>query len=131
MSLVAELRWSIELASREFDLDHKTLRKRLVAADTVAGPDGCYSTPQITAAIFGDLYDQKLRIAKAQAEKLEIANKVRADELYEAEPIYRAFEAIFTAVRQKILASAMTNQEKDDLLRDLKSTGNIRIKSTP
>lgn len=129
MSLTSELRWSIELASREFDLDHKTLRKRLVAADVVVGPDGCYSTPQITAAVYGDLYGEKLRIARAQANKLEVANKVREDQLYEAEPIYRAFEAIFTAVRQKILASKMTNAEKDELLRDLQTTGEIRIKA--
>ena len=105
------------------------MRKRLVAADVVAGPDGCHSTPQITAAVYGDLYGEKLRIAKAQADKLELANKVRQDELYEADAIYRAFEAIFTAIRQKVLASKMSNAEKDELLRDLQTVGEIRIKA--
>jgi hypothetical protein len=129
MSHIPEIRWTVELASREFGAEPRTLRKRLVAADAVAGPDNCYSTAQIVAACFGSLYDEKLRIAKAQATKLEVANKVRQDELFESDAIYQAFEAIFTAVRQKILGSKMTNAEKDELLRDLQDVGKIRIKA--
>jgi hypothetical protein len=129
MERINEIRWSLELAAREFNAEPRTIRKRLVAADVVAGPDGCYSTPQITAAVYGDLYGEKLRIAKQQADKLELANQVRRDELFESDAIYQAFEAIFTAVRQKILASNMSNAEKDELLRDLQTTGEIRIKA--
>jgi hypothetical protein len=131
MEHIPEIRWNLELACREFGADQRTLRKRLIAADALAGPDGCYSTPQITAAVFGDLYGEKLRIAKEQADKLELANKVRRDELYDADASHRAFEAIFTAVRQKILNSKLANDEKDDLLRDLLNVGEIRIKAQP
>lgn len=122
------LRWTIETASREFGPDHKTLRRRLIAAEELPGEDGKYSTAQIVGVIFGELHRQKLRLVREQADKLADENKARRDDLYEADVIlYKAYPALFSAIRGKIAASKLTDNEKADILRDLEGAKDIKI----
>jgi hypothetical protein len=122
------LRWTIETASREFGPDHKTLRRRLVAADQLPGEDGKYSTAQIVGVIFGDLYRQKLRLVREQADKLADENQARRDDLYEADVIlHQVYPALFSAIRDVIKASKLTENEKADILRDLEGAKDIKI----
>ena len=127
---MSALRWTLETASREFGPDHKTLRRRLIAADELPGEDGKYSTAQIVGVIFGGLHRQKLRLVREQADKLADENQARRDDLYEADVIlHQAFPALFSAIRNVIKASKLAENEKTDILRDLDGADTIRLSS--
>ena len=87
----ARLRWNLAMAEREFNVAKDTLRRRLGDSHEEPGPDGRYTTKQLTSALFGDLYGAKLRTQNEQAEKLRIENEIsRAEVLSRSE----AFESI-------------------------------------
>jgi phage terminase Nu1 subunit (DNA packaging protein) len=81
--------------------------------------------------VFGDLFHQRLRITREQADKLALSNQQRRGELFEADAIYRAFEALFVAMRKTIKASKLSDDEKADILRDLDGADKIRIALKP
>lgn len=118
----------MELAGVEFGRDHRALSKRIRREGLEPGEDGCFSTAQICAAVFGDQYSEDLRKTREEADKLEIHNKRSRRELIDAESVYRHFEAWFIIIRQRILASKMTRDEQDDLLRELKGITYEQIK---
>jgi len=88
------------MAAKEFDIARETLRRRLGDSHQEPGPDGCYSTKQLTTAMFGDLYGAKLRTQNEQAEKLRI--EVSRGELLNRAALSRAFAAIADAVSSRI-----------------------------
>jgi hypothetical protein len=55
------LHWTIERASREFNLAPVTLSKFLRQSDAVPDENGCYNTQQLCSAIYGDLRAERLR----------------------------------------------------------------------
>ena len=64
------VRWNVEQASGDFEIDRKTLGKRIRSAGIEPGEDGKYSTTQICAAVFGDLRGEQTRLAKENADKI-------------------------------------------------------------
>lgn len=85
------------------------------------GEDGKWSTAQICSAIFGDLRGEQTRLAKENADARALENEKSRGRLLEAEDVYRHYEGVFVTLRQKTLASSMTDEEKDELLNDLRS----------
>lgn len=69
--------------------------------------------------VFGDRDAEELRKTSAEADLAELKAKERQRLLLNAEAVYRHFEAYFIVIRQRILASKLTRQEQDDLLREL------------
>jgi hypothetical protein len=47
------LRWSVKRAAVEFATSVMTLRKLLVKVGVAPGSDGCFSTAEISKAVFG------------------------------------------------------------------------------
>jgi phage terminase Nu1 subunit (DNA packaging protein) len=75
------IRWSLSHAGAEFSIDPKTLSKRLIGASIAPGNDGCYSTAQIAAVMFGDLGAARLRKMEAEAQSAELEAKRKAGEV--------------------------------------------------
>jgi hypothetical protein len=65
------------------------------------------------------LYAERLRKTREEADKLALENARMRGELVETESVYRHFEAVFVALRQKILACGLLDEEKDELLNEL------------
>ena len=65
------------------------------------------------------LASERLRKLKEDADKVAIENERSRGNLVETEAVYGHFEGLFVALRQRILASGLSDQEKDELLKDL------------
>ena len=118
------LRWSVEDALREFGHEVRadgTLRKKLRAAQQFPGPDGKYSTEQITLAIYSESTRERLRGTKERADNWGAAERhLRSESLPKAQ-IVDALESVFGIVKTLITASNMTSAEKRDLLATIGS----------
>jgi hypothetical protein len=125
---LAPIRWTLEKAGYEFNIDHRALGKRVRRESLEVGDDGCFSTAQICAAVFGDKDAEDLRLTREQADAQEIKNRRSRFELLESETVYKFFEQYFIVIRQRILASSLTREDQDDLLREIQGIdyGNIR-----
>jgi hypothetical protein len=72
---ITAIRWTVERAASEFQIDRKTLTKRIRAGDVRPGADGKFSTEQICAAVFGDYRREQLRELRERATKLTLENQ--------------------------------------------------------
>ncbi len=113
-------RWTFESAGAEFGLDRRVVATRAKTAGIEAGKDGKYSTHDIARAIFGDIQGEVLRKTREEADKLALANQKERNQLIEAPLVVKFCSGIGVVIRQKLLASSMTTDEKDELLAELK-----------
>ena len=118
----AGIRWGIERAAAEFAIDRKTLAKRLVAMGEhgMAGPDTCFSTLQICAAVYGDLQRAKIRRAQADAELSELDLKQKSALVVLTSDVVSAWSKITQAVRLRISETSLSDDEKQVILADLR-----------
>jgi hypothetical protein len=92
------LRWSVERAAREFGLSVGTLRKALNKNSARPGEDGCYSTQEITAALFGELHLEKIRTQRALARKLELENAITTASVLNRAELEKGFAQLADAL---------------------------------
>jgi hypothetical protein len=118
----ARLRWNLAMAEREFNVAKDTLRRRLGDSHEEPGPDGRYTTKQLTSALFGDLYGAKLRTQNEQAEKLRIENEISRGELLNRRELARVFAQIADAISTRIMScTELPRLAREDILRNLSS----------
>jgi hypothetical protein len=113
------IRWNMEAAAREFRVHRKTLSTRLTKEGTIAGEDGCFSTDQITKALYGDIEKQKIRIATETADRIALGNDETRRGLVNKADLMSKFQAVFAEIRQRILNSPLENDRKDSILKSL------------
>lgn len=120
------IRWTIEKAAAEWDINPRTLSKNLKTDGILAGPDGKWSTKQINAAVNGDVdaerranlrEDTALKTASKEREMIELAKE--KGKIISDEAVTETWGNIAIAVRRIILLSKLTNAEKDAILREL------------
>ena len=99
------LKWSLDRASREFKLAPNTLRKYLHQSDADPDEDGCYSTMQITNAIFGDLRAERLRKERQLTRKYELENAITEGHLLDRAALSKTFALIADAMVSRIMAA--------------------------
>jgi hypothetical protein len=119
---ITTIRWSVELAASEFQIDRKTLSKRIRAGDIRPGTDGKFSTEQVCAAVFGDYRREQLREIRERANKLELENQVTRKERIPIEVARQVDDECFQAIAGIIKASGLpiaAVNEIFDLLRDI------------
>ncbi len=75
---------------------------------------------EVRAKDTGSLAVERLRKLKEEADKVALENEKTRGGLVEIEAVYKHFEAVFVAFRARILASDLGDQEKDELLNDLR-----------
>jgi hypothetical protein len=115
------LRWTITQAASEFPVAHNTLADRIRKGGFEPGEDGKWSTAQICAAIFGDLRGEQTRETKARADKLEIQNLKTLGLVLDKDVVQNFCTGFGMILRKEILASSMTEEEKDESLANIKA----------
>jgi hypothetical protein len=118
---IAPIRWSIEWAAKEFRVNPRTLRAKLSQQGILPGEDKQYSTEQITAAIYGDLHTERLRLVRAQRERIQQQIDENSGRLVDSDRFFLEYSGIFSAIRQHVLASDLSDAEKAGLLAELRN----------
>jgi hypothetical protein len=72
----APLRWTISKGAREFGLTIYLLTKQLKDGKEEPDSEGCYSTLQLTRAIYGSLHTEQLRRTREQADRYQLENEI-------------------------------------------------------
>jgi hypothetical protein len=116
---MAALHWSIERASREFNLAPVTLSKFLRQSDAVPDESGCYSTAQLCSAIYGDLRAERLRKERELTKRYRLENEITEGNLVNKTAILQGFASLADAMVCRIMSSALEREVKEDLLREL------------
>ena len=120
---VNSIRWSAFKASAEFGIDRLALTKAIKQNSIEPGKDGKFSTKQICNAVFGDIDSERLRLTREQADKIFLDNQKRKGELIERRAVRDFIGKVFVNIRQRITASHLIEEEKDEMLLDLKVLG--------
>jgi hypothetical protein len=116
------LRWSVERASREFTYAPSTIRKFLHQGGIEPDADGCYSTLQITACIFGDLKSERLRKERELTKKYQLQNQIVEGSVLDRAELARVFAVIADAISSRInAATELPRAVREDVLKDIAS----------
>jgi hypothetical protein len=119
---LVSIRWTVELAASEFQIDRRTLAKRIRAGDIRPGTDGKFSTEQVCAAVFGDYRREQLREMRERADKLELENQVTRRERIPLDVVMAVNTEVEQAIAGIIKASKLpiaAVNEIFDQLRDI------------
>jgi hypothetical protein len=120
------LRWNLKKAAIEFRISKDTLRKNLNQVSATPGEDGCYSTEQITGAVFGDLYNARLRVENERYERLRLENEFRRGEQLDKHELTRCFDEISDAISSRVMSiHELSREVKQDILRELSRSATI------
>lgn len=113
-------RWTVSEASLEFDLDQKTLTKRLRAGSIEPGEDGRFSTMQICAAKFTDKDIADARDKNAAADLKELKLKQQRRELVPRAQVEQDLTARIVEARQAVWNHPeLTEEMKRELLANM------------
>jgi hypothetical protein len=121
------LRFSLFKAAREFGTAETTLGNRLGEIGEVAGPDECFSTRQILKALYGEIYQERLRKIKEEADGFALRNAADRGELIGRRELEAAFLQVALGIKEVIRGSGLTQEAQADVLRQI-STIPILIK---
>jgi hypothetical protein len=124
------IRWSVEKAASEFQIDRKTLSKRIRGGDIQPGSDGKFSTEQICAAVFGDYRREQLREMRERADKLELENQVTRSERIPIEDVLQVNNECDLAIRGVILASKLPKESVNEIFYQLRAAGDAIARQT-
>lgn len=115
--------WTAEYACTEFGINPRTLRARLTQGGHAPDENGKWTTRQICAAVFGDIAGEKLRKVKQEADKLEMENRQTSGELIEVPAVIEVGQRFTFAVRQVIVNSKLSTEDKQAILNELSAIG--------
>jgi hypothetical protein len=116
---MASLKWTLERASREFNVAPVTLRKFLRQGSAEPDETGCFSTGQICSCLYGDLKAEKLRKERELTKRYRLENEITEANYLNRWALEGAFAQIAEAMVSIISRSGLSHQEKEDLQREL------------
>jgi hypothetical protein len=101
---------------------HATARKRLTAAGANPESDEKYDLGVAIRALLAsaDIHEERRRLIVAQREKIEFENDVARGSWVHVDDIFKAYEGVFVAIRQTVLASNLTDSEKAEFMAELR-----------
>jgi len=108
-------------AAANFLVSAKTLARRLRASGTEPGRDGKYWTAQIAAAIYDEGFRQRLKKVEEETALLQLKREPLESELIPTRMVPALVSAIASAIREKILASPLPEEERREILAELTS----------
>ena len=117
------IRWTLQQAGAEFDIDPQTLGKRLRAESIEAGDDGKFGTKQIVTAIAGDLDREKTRNEAAKADLHEMKRDLERGKLIPAERVRASLDELKVAISQVIDHSHLEQKQKVTIYANLQKLG--------
>jgi hypothetical protein len=116
------LKWSVERAGIEFGCTSNTLRKALNKNSAQPDTDGCFSTRQITDAVFGGLNEERLATQRQLTKEYSLENAITEASVLNKAALEAGFSQLADALVHVITSSTqMTHTEKEDFLRNLSS----------
>lgn len=118
------IRWTISRAASEFGWHATTLERARRAAGVNAGPDGKFSTRQICQIVFGDKEAALIKKLESDQRNADLKYARDSAELVPTALVVKLDAAMIIPMRQRIMSSSMTDQEKRDLLGDMEAFGN-------
>src|SRR5690349_6240470 len=98
------IRWTKVQAESEFKVSEEKLTKRLKAAGIVPGKDGCFSTVQITQALYDDSDISKAKLLNEQYESKRLENEETRKALVRVDDLAERLQVPLIAMRQLILS---------------------------
>jgi len=113
------LRWSLNRAAEEFGFARQTVKNRMVSRAVKPGADGCYSTAEVVAALFGDLAGEKLRKLRAEADLAELERDERTRSLIAAEVVSMVWTDALTNLRAIVMAADIPKVTRAQLIKQL------------
>lgn len=122
MKTQKRLEWTIEMAAMEFDINPRTLSKRLkqLGLEPCLAEGKRFSTKQIRDAVHGDIDGERLGKTRAERELLEVElSKERGKVLVTAD-VLRVWTGMGYAIKQVIRGSSLSDSEKADCFRQLR-----------
>ena len=123
-NVLKRVRWSVERAASEFQIDRKTLTKRIRAGDIRPGTDGKFSTEQICSAVFGDYRRDQLREMRGRADKLEIETQTMRKERIPLDVVKQVNDECFQAIAGIIKASGLPPDKVNEMFEQLRDIPN-------
>lgn len=124
---ITAIRWTVERAASEFQIDRKTLTKRIRASDVVPGEDGRFSTEQICSAVFGDYRGEQLRELKERADKLALENALSRKEQVPVKVVMAVNDSVEQEITAIIKTSGLPHESCNRILEQLRNIP-IRLK---
>jgi hypothetical protein len=118
---MASLKWTLERASREFNVAPVTLRKFLRQGSAEPDEAGCFSTGQICSCLYGDLKAERLRKERELTKRYRLENEITEANLLNRQALETGFAALADAIVSRIRTSNLDRASQDDLLRELSS----------
>jgi len=118
------IRWSKWRAASEFGIDQKTLTGRLTRYGIEPGRDNNYTTKQICDAVFGDIDNEKLRLTKEQADKLEIENAQSRGDLVKMSEIVDVMQRGLQAMTATVMGMTdLQVEHREKIIEQLRECG--------
>jgi hypothetical protein len=122
--VIRPIRWTVEKAASEFQIDRKTLSKRIRGGDIRPGTDGRFSTEQICAAVFGDYRREQLREMRERADKLTLENQLTRKERIPLDVVMAVNTEVEQAIAGIIKASKLPVAAVNEIFEQLRDIPN-------
>lgn len=119
---MSQIRLSLYAAAQEFDIHRETLGKRLNAQSIKPDEKNEYSIADCCKAIYGDLDGEKLLLTREQRIDKQRENARKAKELIPSELVQFVWSRTMIEYRQRVMASDIPRELKDELLEILSET---------
>jgi phage terminase Nu1 subunit (DNA packaging protein) len=117
----APLRWTLTRAAEETGFARQTVKNRLTSTAQEAGKDGCYSTAQVLAALYGDYDGERLRKLRAEADLAEMERDERARSLIPAAIVEATWTDVLQNLRGVVMGFDLTRQQRHQMLETLRA----------
>ncbi len=121
-----QIRWTIEEAATEFNINPRTLSKRCKVGSIEAGKDRKFSTAQICAAVFGDIEGERLRLTRAQADEKELSNAETRKELVRFSDLLEIAHRALSAMTSTVMGMThITVEDREAIIKQLRAAGEV------
>jgi phage terminase Nu1 subunit (DNA packaging protein) len=123
--------WSLTAAAVEFGHDRITIRRKLSEAGEQPDAKGHFTARQICAALFGNVYAEKLRLSRAQAEAAERKNARESGRVIALDVAIDTCARVVGALSQKFRSSSLSLAEQRSFLIDLRALRDVDFRTLP
>ena len=117
------IRWTLNLAAREFGVHREHLERRRRVLGIEPGKDGHFTSQELARMLFGDKEAETIAEIVERRKKLERENREADGELVAVERVCILGERYVAAVRQVILNSSLSETEKQEALSEIVQLG--------
>ena len=112
-------------AINEFNMHYEMIARRQRALGIEPGEDGLYTTADIAKMVFGDKEAETIGKLAAERRNVELKNAILEGELIPVKSVLSLCARVVVPLRQKILSSNLSEQERHELLTDIVKLGEI------